>query len=163
MTPRTTLHLVCGKVASGKSTFARSLAVKLGTVLVQEDVWLSGLYADELSTLRDYVRCSERLRQTMKPHIVELLQNGLNVVLDFPANTLEIRHWMKTLIETAECDHQLHVFDVSDDVCKTRLRSRNKSGDHQFSVSEAEFDRISSHFQPPSEEEGFKMTVYSSQ
>ena len=160
MTSRSMLHLMCGKIASGKSTFARNLAKEPRTVLIQEDVWLSGLYPDELSTLKDYARCSERLRQVIGPHIIALLENVLNVVLDFPANTFENRCWMKGLIKVVRCDHLLHVFDVSDDICKTRLRSRNSSGEHQFSVSEAEFERISNYFQPPSEVEGFNVTIH---
>ncbi len=150
-----TLHLFCGKAAAGKSTLANALAREPGTILLREDFWLSGLFGEELVSLKDYVRCSGRLKQTLTPHIVSLLQAGLTVILDFPANTRENRLWMRQLFEAAGCDHQLHVFDVPDDVCKARLRKRNASGNHEFSVSDADFDRISSHFQPPEEAEGF--------
>ncbi|WP_366863885.1 AAA family ATPase [uncultured Roseibium sp.] len=50
--------------------------------------------------------------------------------------------------------------DVPDEVCKERLRQRNAAGKHEFSVSEAEFDRISSHFQPPAADENFNLKIY---
>jgi predicted kinase len=160
MNEQTTLHLLCGKVASGKSTLAKSLAAAEGTVLLQEDFWLSSLYADELTTLSDYVRYSERLRNAMEPHIVQLLQSGLSVVLDFQANTAENRNGMRRIFEAAGCRHQLHVLNVSDEVCKARLRARNASGSHEFQVSDEEFDRISSYFERPTDEEGFNLIIH---
>ena len=155
-----TLHLLCGKVASGKSTLAQRLASHPRSVLLSEDAWLSGLFADELLSLADYVRFSARLRQAIAPHIVDLLRSGTSVVLDFHANTGDSRRWMRGLIDQAECHHQLHYLDVPDDVCKQRLKLRNASGQHEFSVTEAEFDRISGHFHPPSEYEDFNVKIH---
>lgn len=99
----------------------------------------------------------------MTPHITALLQQRLSVVLDFPANTFENRQWMMGLIKAAGCQHQLHFFDIADEVCKARLSLRNAAGEHEFSVSETEFDRISSHFQPPSEDEGFDLLIHTAE
>lgn len=160
MQDQTTLYLICGKVASGKSTLARSLSAPDTTILLSEDAWLSGLYADELATLSDYVKCSEKLRATLEPHVVELLRAGLSVVLDFPANTAGTRTWMLRVIQEAECRHELHLLDVPDEICKARLRARNASGTHEFQVSDAQFDRITSHFQPPAVAEGFNVLIH---
>jgi predicted kinase len=156
-----TLHLLCGKVASGKSTLARRLASGCNSVILSEDALLSGLYPEELKSLADFVRFSARLRQTIAPHIVELLRGGSSVVLDFHANTRNSRLWMRDLIEKAGCQHELHFLDVPDNVCKQRLKLRNASGEHEFAVTEAEFDRISRHFHPPSAEEGFNLKIHS--
>jgi predicted kinase len=56
-----TLHLVCGKIAAGKSTLAAELASRPVTILISEDAWLSCLYKDEQKTIEDYVRNSRRL------------------------------------------------------------------------------------------------------
>lgn len=160
MDGQATLHLICGKIAAGKSTLARSLAETPGTILIREDFWLSELYGDQMQTVADYVTFSAKLRTALEPHIVDLLKSGLSVVLDFPANTVEYRRWMRCLFETAGCAHQLHLLDVSDEICKDRLRKRNASGDHEFQVSEEQFDRVSRHFQPPSEAEGFRVRLH---
>jgi len=154
------LHLLCGKVASGKSTLAGRLATQPNTVLLREDAWLSNLFGAEMKTLKDFVEYSGRLRRTIAPHVVALLKNGTTVVLDFQANTIDSRLWMKELVEQAGCDHRLHVLDVPDEICKARLRQRNASGKHEFSVSEEQFDRVSSHFQRPTEDEGFVLVVH---
>ena len=154
------LHLVCGKIAAGKSTLTRHLAAHPGTVLISEDVWLSQLYPGEIRTLDDYVRRSGQLRGVVAPHVESLLRAGLSVVLDFPANTLGSRRWMKGIIDRAGVSHVLHYLDTPDEVCKSRLRARNAEGLHPYAATDDEFDAISSHFVPPSGDEGFYLIRY---
>jgi predicted kinase len=70
-------------------------------------------------------------------HIVDILQQGLSIVLDFPANTVINRKWMRSLITQANVAHELHLLDVADAICKRRLRERNVGGEHPFQVGEA--------------------------
>lgn len=160
MSNETILHLMCGKIAAGKSTLTTKLGAFPGTVVVREDDWLASLYPGEQRTLADYVRNSERLRSVMGPHLVALLRIGVSVVLDFPANTLASRGWMRTLFEEAGVAHQLHYLDVPDEVCKARLRERNAGGEHAFVVSDEIFDLFTSHFVAPAPEEGFNLVVH---
>lgn len=152
-----TLHMICGKIGAGKSTLAARLAQRPGTIRICEDAWLACLYRDEQKTLEDYVRNSRRLREVMGDHIVALLEAGLSVVLDFPANTPVSRQWMRSLFERAGADHRLYFLDVPDEVCKARLRARNATGTHAFNTSDAEFDLFARYFVPPSADEGFKV------
>lgn len=152
---KATLHMICGKIAAGKSTLTRDLGRQPQTIVISEDAWLSPLFGPEMKTVEDYVRYSRRLREAMGPHIQGLLGQGLSVVLDFPANTLSARAWMKTLYEAAGADHRLHFLDVPDEICKARLRARNAAGDHPFAATDAEFEAITRYFVAPSAEEGF--------
>jgi len=149
------LYLVCGKIASGKSTLTQKLAARPKTVLISEDIWLSQLYADEIRTLDDYVRRSRQLRSILAPHVGSLLLGCLSVVLDFPANTLNNRRWMKDIIDRTGAAHVLHYLDIPDEVCKMRLRNRNATGSHPYAPTDVEFDEITRYFVPPSDEEGF--------
>ena len=54
-------------------------------VLIAEDAWLGALYADQMASGADYLRCSARLRGIMGPHVAGLLEAGVSVALDFPA------------------------------------------------------------------------------
>ena len=156
---RVTLHMVCGKVAAGKSTLAADLAATDGTALIAEDAWLAALYGDQMSSLQDYVRFSARLRSIMGPHVASLLQAGLSVVLDFPANTRQTRLWMREIVETAGAAHQLHVLTTPDALCLERLHRRNAAGDHPFAATEEQFRQISKHFEPPAPDEGFDLVI----
>jgi predicted kinase len=157
---QSTLYLLCGKIAAGKSTLALSLAGRPATVLISEDHWSSRLFPDELKTIEDYIRYSRRLRDAMGPHVISLLKAGMSVVLDFPANTVALRRWMRGLFEDAGAAHELHYLDVSDDVCKLRLRARNAAGEHAFQASEAEYEIFTRYFAPPAPDEGFNVVVH---
>ena len=82
-----TLHLLCGKIASGKSTLANTLATAHAALVLSEDHWLAQLYPGEILSIADYLRSAQRIRGVLGPLVVNLLQSGLNVVLDCPANT----------------------------------------------------------------------------
>ncbi|WP_339748379.1 ATP-binding protein [uncultured Maricaulis sp.] len=154
------LHLVCGKIAAGKSTLCARLAEARGTILLSEDLWLSTLWPGEIVKLADYARCSTRLRAVMGDHIAALLRAGVSVVLDFPANTLPPRSWMRSILDASSAAHTLHWLDVSDEVCKARLRDRNAAADHAYQASETEFDLFTRYFVPPGAEEGFDVIRY---
>ncbi len=155
-----TLYLLCGKIGAGKSTLARQLAARPATLLISEDHWTSTLFADDLKTIEDYGRLSARLRAAMAPHIVDILRQGLSVVLDFPANTVRQRAWMRSLIAEAKVSHELHHLDVPNEICKQRLRRRNAEGRHQFQVSDAEFEQFTAHFVPPGPDEHFNVIAH---
>ena len=151
------LHVVYGKPAAGKSTLTAALGAQAGTVVVSEDAWLAALFGDRLTTLRDYREASGRLCAAMGPHISALLAEGLSVVLDFPANTREMRTWMRETAGEGRGEAVLHVLDVPDVVCLERLRARNASGTHPFTLSETQFHQIVAHLEPPAEDEGFAL------
>lgn len=155
-----TLHFLVGKIAAGKSTLAAELGRAPGTVIVSEDQWLAALFGDELNSIGDYVRCSARLRTAMDPHLIALLQSGLSVVLDFPANTVAMRAWIRGLLDKAGCAHKLHFLDIPDDVCRQRLRKRNAAENNAFAATDVQFDLITKHFVAPSAEEGFQVIAY---
>ena len=155
-----TLYLICGKIGAGKSTLAKKLASRPATLLISEDHWTSNLFADELETIEDYSRLSARLRAAIGPHIVDILRQRLSVVLDFPANTVKNRDWMRSLIADAQVAHELYLLDISDEVCKQRLRQRNASGEHPFQVTDTEYEQFTLYFVPPSPAEAFNLIVH---
>ncbi|WP_147125449.1 AAA family ATPase [Shimia ponticola] len=149
------LFILCGKIASGKSTLAAKLAEASGGVRIVEDEWLHGLYANELHGLDDYVRCTNLLRAALTGHIVQLLNLGVSVVLDFSANTPTQRAWFRELIDQTGAAHELHWLDVPVEVCRDRLAARNASGSHPFQVSPELFTKVTNAFRPPHADEGF--------
>ena len=149
------LHMLCGKIASGKSTLAAELGRDSQTVIIAEDDWLNTLYGDQMSTIPDFVRCSAQLRQVIGPHVASLLNAGVSVVLDFQANTVEARNWMRGILDQTGASHRLYVLEVPDHLCLARLHARNAQNDHPFAATEEQFRQISRHFVAPSPNEGF--------
>ncbi|ODT20112.1 MAG: hypothetical protein ABS54_14350 [Hyphomicrobium sp. SCN 65-11] len=137
-----TLYLLCGKIAAGKSTLARQLSQRPATLLIAMDDWMSVLYPTENRTIEDFAQLSKRLRAAMGPHVVAILRQGVSVVMDFPANTVMWRSWLRSLADAA------------------RLAQRNASGDHPYQVDEATYDQFMSYFTYPSAEEGCNVVVH---
>lgn len=156
-TPFPTLHMMCGKIASGKSTLSAELGRCDKTVMIAEDDWLHALFSDEMASLSDFQRCTSKLREIIGPHVVSLLNAGVSVVLDFQANTVESRYWMQGILAETGAYHQLHVLEVSDEVCLERLRLRNASGSHVFAPTPDQFRQFSKYYVAPAEDEGFNI------
>lgn len=152
------LVFFCGKMAAGKSTLAQQVAQSLDAVLLIQDEFLARLYPDEITDIPSFVKYSTRLRASLESHIYALLTKGVSVVLDFPANTTKQRNWFRELFEKAKAHHELHYINASDDLCKIQLRKRSADlpSGSPF-TTDAEFDAITTYFQPPSPEEGFNV------
>ncbi len=149
--------MLCGKIAAGKSTLATKLATQPSTIVLSEDFWLKGLFPVEMTSVADFARYSSRLREIIGPHVEDLLRIGISVVLDFHANTVAARAWMRTLCDGAGAHHTLYFLDVPDAVCRERLHRRNASRLHEFAPIDEEFDLITSYFVAPSEAEGLNL------
>ena len=80
----------------------------------------------------------------------------MSIVLDFPGNTRRQRAWFRQLIEASGADHELHVIEASDDVCKRQLRARSAGLPAGTPwTTDAEFDAVTAYFVLPAADEGF--------
>lgn len=147
------LHFLCGKIASGKSTLASQLSQKPRTILISEDEWLTKLYPNEITELTHYIEKSALIKQVLEGHIKQLISAGNTVVMDFPANTINQRRWLKSLAGSSAVSYIFHVIKTDDHECKKRLAIRNQLGENPFKTSDAEFDLITKHFTYPDETE----------
>lgn len=152
------LLFFCGKMAAGKSTLSRELAVREHAVLLVEDEFLERLFPGLIADVAAYVTYSSRVREALGPHIVALLSMGVSVVLDFPGNTRKQRAWFRRLIDDAGAGHELHYIDATDTLCirQLRHRSRDLPPDSPW-TGEAEFQAVTAFFEPPAAEEGFNV------
>ena len=157
------LHTIAGKIAAGKSTLAAKLAAETGGLVLAEDHWLSTLYPAQITSLGDYLRESGRFRAAIATLIVELLQRGETVILDFPANTLASRNWMRGLADAAGVEAVVHFLDASDATCLARLYARNAAGTHAYAPTDEEFAQFTAHFVPPGADEGFTVVRHGSE
>jgi predicted kinase len=150
------LIFFCGKMAAGKSTLSKALAEQEHAVRLAQDDWLAQLFPREIRDVAGYVDRAARLNAALTPLLVSLLSRGITVVLDFPGNTRMQRAWFRQLFEAAGAGHELHLIDAPDDLCKRQLRER--SADLPAGTpwtTDAEFDTVTSYFQPPTADERF--------
>ncbi|MGL5983391.1 MAG: AAA family ATPase, partial [Cetobacterium sp.] len=115
------LHLFCGKMAAGKTTLSKKVADSENAILISEDIWLQKLYSDKIKDFSDYLNYSQRLKEVIKPHVQNLLINGVSVVMDFPGNTVNQRKWLKSIFEEIEAEHIIYFIDLEDKDCLIQL------------------------------------------
>jgi len=155
---RAKVYFMCGKMAAGKSTYARELARAKNAVLLIQDEFLDTLYPGEILSTQDFVKHSARLRDALSLHIQDLLMRGVSVVLDFPANTRVQRQWFREIFEGANVEHELHFIDTPDDLCKRQLKQRSADLPAGSAwTTDVEFDAITAYFQAPAEDEQFNV------
>lgn len=154
------LTFFCGKMGAGKSTRSRVTAQSEGAVLLSEDAWLAALYPEEIATLAHYVERANRLKPPIEALVHSLLQAGTSVVMDFPANTLQQRAWLRGLYTEVSAPHELIYLDASDALCLARIAQRRVVAPERAATDTPEmFAAVTHHFVPPQPDEGFNVTV----
>lgn len=157
-----TLHFVCGKAGSGKTTLARELGRTVPAVVFCEDEWIATL-GFEIRSLADYVMVSSKCRALIGPLAGNLLRLGVSVVFDFAGNTVEGRQWVRAIFERAGADHLLHVIEMDDATCIANIRKRNAEkppGIYWGDVGVEMFHAVTVHFRPPEAGEGFRTRLH---
>jgi predicted kinase len=162
----TTLHFICGKAGAGKTTLARELGRTLPAIVICEDEWIATL-GFVVRSLEDYREVSGRCQKLLAKLVPDLLRQGVEVVLDFAANTVARRAWVRSLFEAAGADHALYWIDATDAECLDNIHRRNDEqppGVYFGPVSDELFHAVTPHVVPPAPEEGFRVlrrAVYS--
>ena len=144
-----TLIFFCGKMGAGKSTLAKRLAEEKGAVLISEDDLLSKLYAGKIKSVKDYKLYSDKLKPVVIDTVQQILKRGVNVVLDFPANTERQRLWLRNISDEVHSEHTCYFVDRNDEVCIGQLLKRGNPNTDTVEM----FRAITKYFTEPSNSE----------
>jgi len=155
-----TLIFFCGKMGAGKSTKSKQIFQERNAVLISEDKWLSILYPNQIRSFDDYIHYSSILRPLIKTHVINILNTGTDVVMDYPANTIKQRQWFKEIILEANAEHKLIYLDVSNEICLKQISQRKvENPERAMFDTEEVFTKVTKHFQEPEINEGFNIQV----
>jgi len=147
-------------MGAGKSTKSKQISQDRNAVLISEDDWMSTLYPNQITSFDDYLRYSSILKPLIKEHVANILKTGTDVVLDFPANTVNQRKWFKELISEVNAPNELIYLNVSNDVCLKQIEKRRiEQPERAIYDTESMFNEVSKYFQEPDESEGFNIQV----
>jgi predicted kinase len=156
-----TLFFFSGKMASGKSTLAKQLAVRENAILLSQDELLDTLFPGLVVNVASYLEYAGRINKMIAPQVEAILSKGVSVVLDFPANTRNQRAWFRGIIDRSGVDHELHFVDTPDAISKAQLKARSAHLPPGTKwTTEEDFDLIASHFVAPAPDEAFNVIVH---
>lgn len=118
------VFLICGKVCSGKSTYAERLRIENKAVLLSVDeimLALFGLYAGN-----KHDEYTEKIQSYLFEKSVDIIQSGINVILDWGFWSRSKRSAAKEFYTVRGIESEFHYIDISDEVWKERITHRNK-------------------------------------
>lgn len=157
---RAKLTLLCGKMGAGKSTEASELVQERNAVLISEDEWLESLYPGQIQNLQDYINYSQLIKPLVKSLVQDMLKAGTNVIMDFPANTIEQRQWLRNLFEGTGAEHELIYLKVSDEICLQQIAKRRTEQPSRATTDTVDmFQQMTRYFVEPSVDEGFNLII----
>lgn len=154
------LIFFCGKMGAGKTTKSRQIARQKSAVLISEDEWLASIYPNSIKSLEDYIKYSGRLKPQMKRLVQSILAAGTDVVMDFPANTIQQREWFRSIFSEIHAPHDLIYIDQPNEICMQQIEKRRTEQPERAATDTKEmFELVTKHFVAPTPGEGFNITV----
>lgn len=147
-----TVHLLCGKTGSGKTTLARQLEGE-GAVRFSLDDWIIHLYGHRM-THEEFDERVVKCMDLMLSMTEQVAARGVSVVLDCGFWKKADRRGTRTRLERLGVRVMLHYLHVPDLVLLERLAKRNRclpAG--TFEITPEMFADFSGRFESPGEDE----------
>jgi len=147
--------MTCGKLCSGKSTYARSLADETGAVILSVDEITLAVFRNEAGDMLDeYVR---RIQDYLYGKSLEIAAAGTDVILDWGFWTSSEREYARSFYRQHGISCELHYLDITDELWKQRIAERNESVKNgkvsAYFVDKGLEEKYTGIFQPPDESE----------
>ena len=149
------VYLICGKICSGKSRYARLIRENVGAVILSTDEVTWDLIENEQGEFYDAF--AQRVNLYLRKKTVEIVGAGANVILDWGFWTKSEREKMREFFLEKQIPVSFYYLDISDDVWKKRIAKRNldvqngKTDEYYIDENLAEKFRL--RFEKPDKEE----------
>ena len=118
------VYLICGRICSGKTTYAKKFCEDKNAILLSVDEIMISLF-DQCCGPKLHMEYDRRIKAFLFNKSLEILETGVDVVLDWGLWTREERDFAKNFYKTRSIDCELHYIEVSDEVWEQQLNKRN--------------------------------------
>ena len=149
------VFLICGKICSGKTTYAEKLKGKEKAVVLSSDELMLSIFDPLLGERHDEI--SRRANAYLMKMAVKLTEAGMNVILDWGFWTKRGRGEVSSFFEKQGIETEWHYLAVSDEQWKRNIEKRNEevlAGRTQaYYVDEGLLRKLESRFEEPGPEE----------
>ena len=115
--------LICGKICSGKTTYAHRLAKERRAVLLSVDALMLTLFGQHCGDMHDTY--AARTKEYLLARALELLDADIDVILDWGPWTRSGRAELREYFTARGISFELHAIEISDDLWRARLAKRN--------------------------------------
>lgn len=147
--------MTCGKICCGKSTYAKQQRMKNNAVILSVDEITLALFDQNIGKKHDaYV---EKLEKYLFDKSVEIIETGINVILDWGFWTKEERTYARKFYQSRNIDCEIHFIDVNDEIWQERMQKRNRlilAGEiNAYYMDEQLRQKVESIFESPTKDE----------
>ncbi len=149
------VFMTCGKICSGKSTYAEYLRKKHKAVILSVDEITLALFGQNAGENHDdYV---ERAEKYLFRKSLDIIEIGVDVVLDWGFWTKEERDFARKFYSSQNVPFEFHYIGIDDEEWHRRLHKRNKDVSEQkanaYYIDDALAAKFSSIFEKPDKDE----------
>lgn len=150
------VFLICGKICSGKSYYAKELKALNNAVILSTDEATFDLIENEQGEFYDVF--AKRVNLYLRKKAVEICSSGANVILDWGFWTKADRNEISEFLKNTGTEFEWHYIDVPDEVWNKNITKRNKRieegrGGSDFFVDEGLLKKLNSMFEVPCKSE----------
>ncbi len=119
------VFLICGKICSGKTVYAKRLCREKGAALLSVDEIMLALFGQYAGERHD--EYTEKVQKYLFQKSVELVRNHISVVLDWGFWTREGRSAARQFYERQGIDAEFHGIRISGALWQKRVEQRNRA------------------------------------
>lgn len=143
--------VLCGKVGSGKTTYAKKLSEALNAVVLSVDEWMLTVYGRDIPCSEHKMRV-ELVEKALYREGHKILKRGVPIIFDFGYWTKEERNLVKKEFDTYEVE--IHYIETEESLLYERVIKRNAEGlELEYQMSMETHKVLNSRFEVPSEDE----------
>ncbi len=120
-----TVYLICGKICAGKTTYSQMLMKAKKAVLLSTDEITLAIFGQHIGEKHDEV--VESVQNYLLEKSIEILENGINVLLDWGFWLKEERDYIRGFYSARGIQCEFHYIDVSHDTWLDNIEKRNRA------------------------------------
>lgn len=116
--------IMCGKICSGKSTYAEKLKLENKAVILSVDELTLALFENQAGEKLDFY--VEKLKEYFLKKSLDIVEAGADVILDWGFWTKKERDYAREFYDSRNIRYQFYYMNVGIDEWKKRILKRNK-------------------------------------
>ncbi|HTA92893.1 MAG TPA: ATP-binding protein [Polyangiaceae bacterium] len=152
----TTVHLVCGFLGSGKTTFSKTLTRDTSAVRLSVDEWYLRLFADGAATYEVDAEAFARVLAALNDLWPQVAMAGVDVVLDFGFWNRTLRDEVRERARAIGVATRLYWLRCPDEIACARCLQRN-GAPGAFLISAEGFSELKARFETPASTESYEI------
>jgi predicted kinase len=145
------IFLLCGRICSGKSTYANEIKQKYNAVILSCDELMLELFEEQLGDRHNTVL--NKAKKYLYQLAEQIAATNTDVILDFGFWTRSEREKVKAYFNDKGIETELHYIRVSPEVWLSNIERRNRglhnSGAKNYYIDETMKQLLSEQFQEP--------------